>query len=66
MSLALMEKILVLIHFVLQSHMSELILCCCLLISFLLQYLLKDREGGEGQEKGVMHYSSKLDAATLV
>lgn len=67
MSLALMEKILVLIHFVLQSHTSELIHCCCWSpISFLLQYLLKDREGGEGQEKGVMHYSSKLDAATLV
>lgn len=64
MSLALMEKILVLIHFVLRSHMSELIHCCW--ISFLLQYLLKDGEGGEGQEKGVMHYSSKLDAATLV
>lgn len=59
-----MAEIRVLIHFVLQT---ELIHCFCWsLISFLLQYLLKDREGGEGQEKGVMHYSYKLDAATLV
>lgn len=62
-----MAEILVLVHFVLQSHTSELIHCCCWsLISFLLQYLLKDRGGGEGQEKGVMHYSYKLDPATLV
>lgn len=62
-----MAEIRVLIHFVLPSHTTELIHCFCWsLISFLLQYLLKDREGGEGQEKGVMHYSYKLDAATLV
>lgn len=62
-----MAEIRVPIHFALQSHMTELIHCFCWsLISFLLQYLLKDREGGEGQEEGVMHYSYKLDAATLV
>lgn len=48
-----MAEIRVLIHFVLQSHTTELIHCFCWsLISFLLQYLLKDREGGEGRERG--------------
>lgn len=62
-----MAEIGVLIHFLLRSHTTELIHCFCWSpISFQLQYLLKDREGGEGQEKGVMNYSYKLDAAALV
>lgn len=48
-----MAEIRLLIHFALRSHMTELIRCFCWsLISFLLQYLLKDREGGEGQWGG--------------